>query len=96
LHVRHWAAALLVLGFLHPGLSSPRAGAQSSFLPGPQPPDVPAQWKQWIGEYGADGDLHSVFEREGKLWLSIKDKGLGRSNKKVPANFRSFILHLQA
>ena len=86
-HVRHWAAALLVLGFLHPGSSSPRAGAQSSLLPGPQPPDVPAQWKQWIGEYGADGDLHSVFEREGKLWLSIKDKGLWQIEQKNPGQF---------
>jgi len=56
-------------------------------LPGPQPPDVPAQWKQWIGEYGADRDLHSVFELEGKFWLSITDKGLWQIEQKSPGQF---------
>jgi D-alanyl-D-alanine dipeptidase len=87
LHISNGAAALLVFAFLYPGLAGLRAQSQSSFLPGPQPPDVPAEWKQWIGEYGADRDLHSVFERKGKLWLSIKGKGLWLIEQNSPGQF---------
>jgi D-alanyl-D-alanine dipeptidase len=55
--------------------SSPAAHAQSapagaSLLPGPKPPDVPASWKRWIGEYDHKDSPIVVFERDGRLWVS--------------------------
>jgi D-alanyl-D-alanine dipeptidase len=51
--------------------------AQSSdaLLPGPKPADVPQEWKSWIGDYGPDNNVHTIFERGQKLWLY--EKGVG-------------------
>jgi len=50
--------------------------AQDSTLPpGPKPPDLPADWKPWIGEYGSPSspalaDLaYVVAEKDGMIWL---------------------------
>ncbi|MBL8810030.1 MAG: serine hydrolase [Planctomycetaceae bacterium] len=36
------------------------------------PPDCPAQWKDLIGEYGADHNILYVYEDHGKLWVLIE------------------------
>jgi D-alanyl-D-alanine dipeptidase len=52
-------------------LSASALQAQTSSLePGPQPHDISAEQKQWIGDYGPDGPmLTSLAERDGKLIL---------------------------
>jgi D-alanyl-D-alanine dipeptidase len=58
--------ALLVL------LAGRGSHAQSDSLqPGPQPPDVSARQREWIGDYGPDGPLLStVAEKDGNLILT--------------------------
>jgi D-alanyl-D-alanine dipeptidase len=58
-------ASLFALCFV--GFSA--AQTPSSLLPGPQPPDVPASWKPWIGEYGANDVTFAVGESEGHMFI---------------------------
>jgi zinc D-Ala-D-Ala dipeptidase len=42
--------------------------------PGPKPPDIPAGWKPWIGEYGSliprsFGPVYSLSEKDGTIWI---------------------------
>jgi D-alanyl-D-alanine dipeptidase len=61
--VRAGLLLLLVAGTARPQTSS-------SLMPGPQPSDISAEQKGWIGEYGPDGPmLNTVAEKDGKLVL---------------------------
>jgi D-alanyl-D-alanine dipeptidase len=62
-----WWAVFLALLFLS-GLAV-AAPPQSSLPPGPKPIDTPSHWKKWIGDYGPDDNIHSIFERGQRLWL---------------------------
>jgi D-alanyl-D-alanine dipeptidase len=64
------AAGVFALG-LPLLLASSSACAQTNALqPGPQPPDVSLQQKEWIGDYGPDGPLLTTLaEKDGKLIL---------------------------
>lgn len=50
----------------------------SSLEPGPKPPDVPGQWKPWIGEYGTSaanqntGSASVVSEKDGVILLLLR------------------------
>jgi D-alanyl-D-alanine dipeptidase len=52
------------------------AQSPSSLLAGPKPPDVPAVWKPWIGEYTFGpipvivGVVYVVSEKDGFIWIS--------------------------
>ena len=47
------------------------ASAQSpnDLLPGPKPPEVPEQWKPWIGDYGTESLNLTVGESKGHLLI---------------------------
>ena len=49
--------------------------AQSSFLPGPKPPDVSSELKTFIGDFGQENDTYFVLERSGTLFLIRKSGG---------------------
>jgi len=86
--VRRWDAFLLAAAFLC-SFSSP-AAAQSSLLPGPKPPDAPADWKNFIGDYGQEGnDAFTFFvaERNGELFLIRKSGGETRLEQSGPNDF---------
>jgi N-acyl-D-amino-acid deacylase len=51
------------------------AQAPSSLLPGPKPPEVSAEWKAWVADYGSDDQVKTLFERRQRLWLF--EKGFG-------------------
>jgi D-alanyl-D-alanine dipeptidase len=55
--------------------------------PTPKPPDAPAAWKPFIGEYGSGDNAYSVIERNGKLMLIRKDGGEGTLSKNGPNDF---------
>lgn len=66
------SAALLVVCAL---TSFVAAQAPSAIEPGPEPHDIPAQWKAWIGEYGtaSHGPTETVYvlsEKDGAVLLS--------------------------
>lgn len=64
-----------VLIFL-PG-TLPLHGQSSALEPGPKPPDIPANWKPWIGDYGqyiphtmtTIGGVYSLSEKDGTIWI---------------------------
>jgi D-alanyl-D-alanine dipeptidase len=64
-------ASLFVLASASVGA---RAFAQHDLQPGPQPPDVRAEWKPLIGDYGPKADTTPlvVFERDGELFVTSK------------------------
>ena len=47
----------------------------SALLPGAKPPDIPAAWKSWIGEYGVlrngsvNGPTYALSEKDGAIWI---------------------------
>ena len=51
------------------------AQSPNALLPGPKPPDAPAEWKPWIGEYGPDNFVYSVRESAERLWISSSRGG---------------------
>lgn len=51
------------------------AQSPTFLLPGPKPGDVSVKWKAWIGDYGEDNNVHTIFERGQELWLY--EKGIG-------------------
>lgn len=51
------------------------AQTSSSLAPGPKPVDAPAEWKEFIGEYGPNGDIYFVRENAGKLVLLRQNGG---------------------
>ena len=74
------AAWLLVLGLT--GFVA--AQTPSSLEPGPKPPDVPAQWKPWIGEYGPSspgtiGTVYVLSEKDGFVWMSERHDQSGNA-----------------
>jgi D-alanyl-D-alanine dipeptidase len=88
-------AAILLLGF------ACVAFAQSPALPpGPKPPNVPANWKAWIGDYGDGDNVHTILERGQKLWLYEKGVGewqlaeVAQDEFVVPADGRDPVMHV--
>jgi len=51
------------------------AQSPNHLLPGPRPPDVPGQWKPWIGEYTFRpipvivGAVYVLSEKDGFIWI---------------------------
>ena len=45
---------------------------QNNILPGPKPPDVPQEWKSWIGEYGGKEEAFTVGESGGRVFIIFK------------------------
>jgi zinc D-Ala-D-Ala dipeptidase len=58
------------------GVSLGRAQDSAGLLPGPKPPDIPAVWKPWIGEYGRrasnapDSNAFVVSEKDGSIVIA--------------------------
>ena len=46
----------------------------SSLLPGSKPPDIRADWKPWIGDYGPLKEPRVILERDGHLFLFNQTK----------------------
>jgi D-alanyl-D-alanine dipeptidase len=67
----------LALAIFLPFAGVALAQSPNALLPGPKPPDAPAEWKPWIGEYGEGDNLKTILERGQKLWLY--EKGAGES-----------------
>lgn len=53
---------------------SGRSQETSSLLPEPKPADIRADWKPWIGDYGAPKELRVILERNGQLFLFNQTK----------------------
>jgi D-alanyl-D-alanine dipeptidase len=49
--------------------------SSDALLPGPKPANVQNEWKSWIGDYGPDNNVQTIFERGQKLWLYEKSVG---------------------
>jgi hypothetical protein len=49
--------------------------ALDSILPGPKPPDVSLEWKQFLGIYGPVNMQIIILEREGQLFWSTSKQG---------------------
>jgi D-alanyl-D-alanine dipeptidase len=73
---RFAAAAFLVLECAVASI----AQSPSVLLPGPKPADAPAEWKVFIGDYGPDDKIVSIFEKSGHLTLC--DPSLGELDLK--------------
>jgi len=63
-----------------------------AILPGPKPPEVPAEWKTWIGEYGSSFNpiAYVLSEKDEFIWISE------RANDARDAHYRileKFSLH---
>ncbi|HYL86425.1 MAG TPA: M15 family metallopeptidase [Candidatus Angelobacter sp.] len=66
-------------------VSASRSQTTNSLQPGPQPSDISAQQKAWVGEYGPDGPmLNTVAEKNGKLVLFGKLLGQCELSQKSP------------
>ncbi len=90
-----FAAAALPIFFI---CSPKKLAAQtaSTLEPGRKPPDVPAQWKPWIGEYGpsaANQNTGSAFvlsEKDGTILLLLRelksDDAKYKTMEEFPAN----------
>jgi D-alanyl-D-alanine dipeptidase len=63
--------------------------AQSDLAPAAKPPDVPQEWKDFIGDYGpADGTQDFlVFERNGELILARISAGEAKLRRVSPNDF---------
>ena len=66
----------LAIAILVPLAGAARAQSPSSVLPGPKPPDIPDNWKPWIGEYTFNanpymvGVVYVLSEKDGFIWIS--------------------------
>ena len=69
LRVRRTFGAATIVVFLSVGAF---AQSQNTILPGPEPPDVPQEWKRWIGEYGSKEATFTVGESEGRMFIIDK------------------------
>jgi zinc D-Ala-D-Ala dipeptidase len=76
------AAAFSTLLLLGASLGRPQDS--TALLPGPKPPDIPARWKPWIGEYAASpstrpaSEVDVVSEKNGSIiWLKRYSTGDG-------------------
>jgi len=77
----------LAVAALSPLTSLAFAQSQNSILPGPKPPDAPANWKKWIGDYGDGDNAHNIFEKGQKLWLYEKGVGQWQLQGKAEGGF---------
>jgi D-alanyl-D-alanine dipeptidase len=86
-HLRHRIFSLFLLLSLF--LAASLALAQSSLVPGPKPADAPAEWKEFIGDYGPSNDAETfyVLERDGVLLLIRKAGGESKLDKSGPDGF---------
>jgi D-alanyl-D-alanine dipeptidase len=66
-HHKQWP--VLIFLFCCCFVLSGRAQETSSFLPGPKPADIRADWKPWIGDYGSPKEPRVVLERDGDIFL---------------------------
>jgi D-alanyl-D-alanine dipeptidase len=61
------------------------APSADSILPGPKPPDAPAEWKPLVAIYGQDKDAIIVLERNQTLFLrDAKNRELPLQTSRVP------------
>jgi D-alanyl-D-alanine dipeptidase len=84
------ARFLTVLAFLFlAAVVAAQVQAQSPLLPGPKPPDVPSEWKDFIGDYGPEKDdnLFFVAERNGELILIRKSGGEAILKRSGPGSY---------
>jgi D-alanyl-D-alanine dipeptidase len=68
--------------------------AAQTLAPSPKPADAPAEWKDFVGEYGPNDDIYFVREEAGKLVvlrkssgetiLTLADRSGGRSASNTP------------
>jgi D-alanyl-D-alanine dipeptidase len=70
-------AAALSVFYSHSQVSAQTA---STLEPGPKPPDIPASWKPWIGEYvhsvqntAAVDAVYELGEKDGVIWVLQKE-----------------------
>jgi len=59
------------------GLLVAQAQDFAALLPGPKPPDIPAAWKPWIGEYRFVPRTQTIYvlsEKDGVIWI-LERKG---------------------
>jgi D-alanyl-D-alanine dipeptidase len=78
--------ALACLALVAPAL----AQSSASILPGPKPPDASPEWKQFVGEYGIDGNngyRFFVLERDGELLLARATGGEARLQRVSASDF---------
>jgi D-alanyl-D-alanine dipeptidase len=68
-------------------LCAPLGAQAPSLLPGPKPADVPAPWKGLIGEYGPEGKMISVLEKDGHLHLLFPASGETPLEQLAPDSF---------
>jgi hypothetical protein len=68
----HFAAVAFLAFFW---ASASLAQSSDALLPLPKPADVPKEWKSWIGDYGPDDNVQTIFERGQRLWLYEKGGG---------------------
>jgi D-alanyl-D-alanine dipeptidase len=68
--------ALLYLSLLSPVSTRPQTATapRSPILPGPEPPDVPLEWKQLVGIYAKSAANIVVLERNGVLFMRFGDR----------------------
>jgi D-alanyl-D-alanine dipeptidase len=78
---RGFSRAIIAALFLLCFVTSLAAQSPSSLEPGPKPPDIPARWKPWIGEYGGSpssapaATVHVVSEKDGYIEISERITG---------------------
>ena len=65
------------------------AQSPNPLLPGPKPADAPAEWKDFIGDYGPKNDaiLCFVLERSKELLLACKGRGEAKLEPKGPNEY---------
>jgi D-alanyl-D-alanine dipeptidase len=72
------ALSFAILASLPPAYVAPQPQSGSpvgnSILPGPKPPDAPAEWKEFLGIYGAGKDAVIILESGQKLYLRDEEK----------------------
>ncbi len=79
---------LLLFALICASLTAASAQAQSSLFPGPKPPDVPPEWKTFIGDFGQENDTYFALEKSGTLFLARKSGG---EAKLIPHGSDSFL-----
>src|SRR3989442_12015295 len=72
-HVGLRRAAVIAGILLRTWLSAPAQNTPVSISP--KPADIPAAWRDLIGEYGPDNDVHYVLEKGGRLTMLRKNGG---------------------